>query len=107
MIDWIWEFVCVCVCLGIGEMGMGLGPEPLNVGNWSIGDSKSGNNKKKKSKEGKEVDSGCWIKFRFIRSCISSHTQVDNPVSSSSSIYGTLRILSSQIFTFVKCFLYI
>lgn len=70
---------------------MGLGPEPLNVGNWSIGNSKSSNGKKKHKEGTAEVDSGCWIKFRFIHSCISSHPQVENPVSSSSSLYGTLR----------------
>lgn len=65
---------------------MGLGPEPLNVGTWRIGNPKL--KKKKKNKDVNDVDSGCWIKFRFIRSCISSHQQVDNPTSGSSSVYA-------------------
>lgn len=71
---------------------MGLGPGPLNVGNWSIANSKSSDGNKKKSEGTAEVYSGCWIKFRFIRSCISSRPQVDNPVSTSSSVYGTVTL---------------
>ncbi|CAM8997880.1 unnamed protein product [Rhodiola kirilowii] len=67
-------------------MGLGLGPEPLNVGTWHIGDSKL-TKKKKKKKDAVDEDSGCWIKFSFIRSCISSHPQVEDPISVSSSIY--------------------
>lgn len=49
--------------------------------------------KKKKEKEGVE-DSGCWIKLRFIGSCISSKSKVDSSISSISTICGNYFIHS-------------
>lgn len=46
--------------------------------------------KKKKEKEEKEgvEDTGCWIKLRFIGSCISSKSKVDSSISSISTNCG-------------------
>nr|GLL34250.1 probable receptor-like protein kinase At5g15080 isoform X2 [Ipomoea trifida] len=49
---------------------------------WDVGKSK-GMMMKKKKKEGGESgeDTGCWFKLRFIGSCISSRSKVDNSIS--------------------------
>lgn len=59
---------------------MGLGDDGLD---WDV--------KKKKGdggvvgKKKKKTGSGCWIKFRFICSCVSSRSKVDSSVSGLSS----------------------
>lgn len=62
---------------------MVLGPDSINVADWTVGKSKL---KKKKDDEAEE--SGCWIKFRFIGSCISSRTRVDSSISGTSTQYA-------------------
>ncbi|GAV67934.1 Pkinase domain-containing protein [Cephalotus follicularis] len=64
---------------------MGEGPDAIQVGAWNVGESKG---RKKKDSEAEE--SGCWIKFRFMRSCISSNarSKVDGSLSGTSSQYA-------------------
>ncbi|PON33353.1 Mitogen-activated protein kinase kinase kinase [Parasponia andersonii] len=57
---------------------MGLGPEAIQVGAWNVGKS---NGKKKKDEE--DGGTGCWIKFRFMGSCLSSKAKVDGSISGS------------------------
>ena len=66
---------------------MGLGPEAIQVGDWNVGKS---NGKKKKDDEDDEGTAGCWFKFRFIGSCLSSKAKVDGSISGSgtSTLYG-------------------
>ena len=64
---------------------MVLGPDSINVADWTVGKSKL-----KKKKDGEPEGSGCWVKFRFIGSCISSRTRVDSSTSGSSTQYGIL-----------------
>ncbi|KAK9272993.1 hypothetical protein L1049_003374 [Liquidambar formosana] len=62
---------------------MGLGPDAINVGAWNVGKSKGS---KKKDAEAEET--GCWVKFRFIGSCMSSRSKVDNSISGTSTQYA-------------------
>ncbi|KAJ6707730.1 KINASE APK1B CHLOROPLAST putative-RELATED [Salix viminalis] len=62
---------------------MVLGPDSINVADWTVGKSKL-----KKKKDGEPEGSGCWVKFRFIGSCISSRTRVDSSTSGSSTQYA-------------------
>jgi hypothetical protein len=64
---------------------MVLGPDSINVADWTVGKSKL-----KKKKDGAAEESGCWIKFRFIGSCISSRTRVDSSISGTSTQYGII-----------------
>lgn len=71
------------VSLGIWEMG--LGPDAFNVGAWDVEKSKG---RKKKDEENEMT--GCWFKFRFIGSCMSSKSKVDGSMSGTSTQYGIL-----------------
>ncbi|CAL5419636.1 unnamed protein product [Camellia sinensis] len=57
---------------------MGLGAEGVKGESWDVGKSKSKNRKKK---DGVEEETGCWVRLRFIGSCISSRSKVDSSVS--------------------------
>lgn len=62
---------------------MGLGPDAIQVGNWEVGNSKG-----RKKKDDEEEATGCWIKFRFMGSCMSARSKVESSVSSSSTQYA-------------------
>ncbi|KAG5059378.1 hypothetical protein AAZX31_01G040600 [Glycine max] len=68
---------------------MGLGGENGKVvESWDVCKSKGGRKKKKKGdaeevEEGAEAEAGCWVRLRFIGSCISSRSKVDTSVSAS------------------------
>ncbi|XP_010931889.1 serine/threonine-protein kinase PBL34 isoform X2 [Elaeis guineensis] len=66
---------------------MGLGLEEVKLEGWgSVGKGKDkGSKKKKKKSEAREEETGCWIKFRLIVSCISSRSKVDTSISSAST----------------------
>ncbi|XP_073270685.1 serine/threonine-protein kinase PBL34-like isoform X3 [Primulina huaijiensis] len=73
---------------------MGLNGDAVKVESWDAKKSK-GTKKKDGDVDGVE-ETGCWIKLRFIRSCISSRSKVDNSVSGistheSKSTKGTSR----------------
>lgn len=55
---------------------MGLKGDGVKVESWES----KGTKKKDGDVDGVE-EIGCWIKLRFIRSCISSRSKVDNSVS--------------------------
>ncbi|XP_057949064.1 serine/threonine-protein kinase PBL34-like isoform X2 [Malania oleifera] len=59
---------------------MGLGTEGVKAESWDVGKSKS-----RKNKDGALEETGCWPKLRFIGSCISSRSKVDNSVSGTST----------------------
>lgn len=57
---------------------------------WDVSKSKV---RKKKTKEIEDEvdggeDTGCWLKLRFLGSCISSRSKVDSSVSGTSTHYG-------------------
>lgn len=74
---------------------MGLGPDAIEVGAWDVEKSKG-----RKKKDGEAEGTGCWIKFRFIGSCMSSRSNVDSSISGSSTQYGIILFLLCLI-----CFL--
>lgn len=67
---------------------MGLGPDGVKMGN--LGLEKLKEKKKKEDDDGDSdvEESGCWIKFRFLGSCVSSRAKVDNSISGSSTQYA-------------------
>jgi len=82
---------------------MGLGPEMAKLQQWE-GQEAAIKKKKKKTKEkereksgeseiGDESEAGCWIKFRLMRSCISSRSKVDTSISSASTHCGNFGFL--------------
>ncbi|KAL8532543.1 hypothetical protein ACS0TY_008945 [Phlomoides rotata] len=58
---------------------MGLVDDGLKVESWDV--KKSKGRKKKDDDDDDEEETGCWIKLRFIGSCISSRSKVDNSIS--------------------------
>ncbi|KAK4399774.1 putative serine/threonine-protein kinase PIX7 [Sesamum angolense] len=59
---------------------MGLGDDGSKVESWDV--KKSKGRKKKDDDDDDEVEeTGCWIKLRFIGSCITSRSKVENSVS--------------------------
>ncbi|CAI9785208.1 unnamed protein product [Fraxinus pennsylvanica] len=58
---------------------MGLSGDSLEVGSWEVGKSKG--RKKKNGDAEEETETGCWIKLRYIGSCISSRSKVDSSLS--------------------------
>ncbi|KAF8390263.1 hypothetical protein HHK36_024788 [Tetracentron sinense] len=63
---------------------MGLGPETIQVETWDVGKSKG-----RKKKDGAGEETGCWIKLRFIGSCISSRSKVDSSISGTTESKST------------------
>ncbi|XP_059670310.1 serine/threonine-protein kinase PBL34-like [Cornus florida] len=61
---------------------MGLAPDAVKVGTWGVGKSKD-----RKKKDEDDEDTGCWIKFRFLGSCMSSRSNVDSSMSGTSTPY--------------------
>uniref|UniRef100_A0A5B7A1R6 non-specific serine/threonine protein kinase n=2 Tax=Davidia involucrata TaxID=16924 RepID=A0A5B7A1R6_DAVIN len=55
---------------------MGLGADGVKVESWDVGNSKN-----RKQKDGAAEETGCWVKLRFIGSCISSRSKVDSSIS--------------------------
>ena len=69
---------------------MGVGTDLAKVENWDVDKSKGGKNKED---DDSVEQTGCWIKLRFIGSCISSRSKVDNSVSGTNTNYGKLSFL--------------
>lgn len=65
---------------------MGFGSDIAKVETWDVEKSKGG--KKKKDEDDSGEDTGCWIKLRFIGSCITSRSKVDTSVSGTSTNYA-------------------
>ncbi|XP_010242355.1 PREDICTED: probable receptor-like protein kinase At5g15080 isoform X2 [Nelumbo nucifera] len=63
---------------------MGEGPDAIQAESWDVGKSKG----KKKKKEGKAEEPGCWFKLRLMGSCISSRSKVDTSISGTSTHYA-------------------
>lgn len=67
---------------------MGLERDLAKVENWDVEKSK-GRRKKKDDDNGDSAeDTGCWIKLRFIGSCITSRSKVDTSVSGTNTNYA-------------------
>ncbi|CAK9137082.1 unnamed protein product [Ilex paraguariensis] len=58
---------------------MVVGGDGVKGESWDVGKSKGSKKKKKKGIDVEET--GCWIKFRFIGSCIYSRSKVDSSIS--------------------------
>lgn len=67
---------------------MGLSGDGVKVESWEVGKSKD-----RKKKDGDVEETGCWIKLRFIGSCISSRSKVDNSISGISTHCGNPSLL--------------
>ncbi|XXG76812.1 hypothetical protein AAC387_Pa08g1091 [Persea americana] len=63
---------------------MGAGPDPIKVQSLEGHGGKSKESKERRKKD-EEEETGCWFKFRFIGSCISSRASVDSSVSGTST----------------------
>ncbi|XP_077240431.1 serine/threonine-protein kinase PBL34-like isoform X2 [Tasmannia lanceolata] len=61
---------------------MGLGPDAIQV------ETLEDNLRGKKKKDGEVEETGCWIKFRFMGSCIPSRSKVDSSISGTSTNYA-------------------
>ena len=49
----------------------------------------------RKKKDGGEEETGCWVKLRFMGSCMSSRSRVDNSMSGRTGThYGNFSFLS-------------
>ena len=71
---------------------MSLGSEEGRVRSfWDVCKSKE-----RKKKDGTQV--GCWVKLRFVGSCISSRSKVDSSVSGTSNHFGNSDFSSLQYF---------
>lgn len=82
------------------DLKMGLGPDAIKVEAWEhVGKSKG---RKKKGVE--EEETGCWIKFRFMGSCISSRSKVENSISGATTMHCGIFFLSSFLsIIFYEC----
>ncbi|XP_022739798.1 probable serine/threonine-protein kinase PIX7 [Durio zibethinus] len=65
---------------------MGLGPGDIQVGPWNVGKSKG-----KKKKDSEDGEPGCWIKFRFMGSCLSPRAKVEGSTSGTSTQYDEIK----------------
>lgn len=72
---------------------MGLGGENGKVETWEVGKSKGGKKKKKEVEEMGEEEIGCWVRLRFLGSCISSRSKVDSSSSGTTANYGSFYFL--------------
>lgn len=81
------------------DLKMGLGPDAIKVEAWEhVGKSKG---RKKKGVE--EEETGCWIKFRFMGSCISSRSKVENSISGATTMHcGIFFFLSFFLLYFMN-----
>lgn len=76
---------------------MGLGGDALKKESWDVGKSKG-----RKKKDGdSEEETGCWIKLRFIGSCMSSRSKVDSSISSISTHCGNALTCSFNFYLFI------
>lgn len=57
---------------------MGVGPDAIHMGSWNVDKSKG-----KKKKDDEVEQTGCWVKLRFMGSCMSSRSKVDTSNSGS------------------------
>ena len=92
-------------CLGVIEREMGLGGENGKVESWEVGKSKGVKKKKKKevveAKGGVEDEEiGCWVRLRFLGSCISSRSKVDSSISGTTPHYGNSCLSFWEKFVF-------
>lgn len=55
-----------------------------------ISEVEKSKDRKKKDKDNDVEDIGCWTKLRFIGSCISSRSKVDNSISGITTHCGNL-----------------
>lgn len=76
---------------------MGFGSDVAKVETWADVEKSKEGRKKKKEEDDSGEDTGCWIKLRFIGSCITSRSKVDSSVSGTSTNYGTLSFLSKFV----------
>lgn len=73
---------------------MGLSPESGKVKNWEVNNNNNNKSRKvKKKKDGgaeqeEEEEIGCWVRFRFIESCMPSRSKVDSSMSGTSTNYA-------------------
>ena len=76
---------------------MGLGGENGKVKTWEVGKSKGVKKKKKEVVEGKggveDEEIGCWVRLRFVGSCISSRSKVDSSISGTTTHYGPTSVV--------------
>lgn len=73
---------------------MGIGAENGKVESWDVFKSKVRKKKKKVDDDtaAEEQETGCWVRLRFIGSCISSRSKVDSSISGTSTHYGKIFI---------------
>lgn len=81
-------------------MKMGAGPDPVKVQSWEGHGGKSKESKERKKKY-EEEETGCWFKFRFMGSCISSRASAD------SSLSGTSINCGKHLFYFILFLLFL
>lgn len=60
---------------------MGLETDLAKVEKWDVEKSKGRSKKKVVDDENSAEDAGCWVKLRFLSSCITSRSKVDSSVS--------------------------
>ena len=86
---------------------MGLGGENGKVETWEVGKSKGVKKKKKKevveAKGGVgEEEIGCWVRLRFLGSCISSRSKVDSSISGTTTHYGNFYFIFCENLVFLN-----
>ncbi|KAJ0043257.1 hypothetical protein Pint_19301 [Pistacia integerrima] len=72
---------------------MGLSPKSVKVKNWEVNSSSSNNKSRKVKKKIKDAaeeedEIGCWVRFRFMESCMPSRSKVDSTMSGTSTNYA-------------------
>ncbi|KAF4360863.1 hypothetical protein F8388_020016 [Cannabis sativa] len=72
---------------------MGIGAENGKVESWDVYKSKV-RKKKKVDDADEEEETGCWVRLRFIGSCISSRSKVDSSISGTSTHYEGKKIIN-------------
>nr|KYP65821.1 hypothetical protein KK1_012089 [Cajanus cajan] len=79
---------------------MGLGAQNGKVvESWDVCKSKGRKKKKQGDEEVEGAEAGCWVRLRFIGSCISSRSKVDSSVSGSgtSTHYGNNHYFLARV----------
>lgn len=89
------------------SLKMGLGPESIKLKNSEAND-KSKKAKKKKDGEGEEEEVGCWVKFNFLESCMSSRSKVDHSMSGTTNTnnYGIFFFLPFPFLFLINKYIY-